>query len=76
MPQKDTMKRTISTQKLSISYERTVVRESDDDERDPTPSYPALRVVTVDGHTVSESTKPLAKCRQVTPFAAKLKRMG
>lgn len=35
---------------------------------DPTPRRPALRVVTTDGHTIEESVRPLAKCRQVTPI--------
>jgi hypothetical protein len=37
-------------------------------ESDPHPSFPHLRVVTTDGKTVEETTKPytLAKCRQVT----------
>lgn len=38
-------------------------------ESDPYPSFGPLRVVTVDGETVGEETRPLAKCRQTTPVS-------
>lgn len=53
----------------AASHRRVVEEYSDhESEDDPTPSYPALRVVTCTGESVSESTKPLvlAKCRQIT----------
>ena len=38
-----------------------------DDSTPPTRHRPGLRIVTTSGETLSESTLPLAKCRQVTP---------
>lgn len=60
-----------------MTYTRTketavtvTVRETEtysgEDSTDPTPRHPALRVVTTDGETVEESTRPLAKCRQLS----------
>jgi hypothetical protein len=39
-----------------------------DDPVPPTPRRPALRVVTTSGETLSESTRPLARSRQVSPI--------
>jgi hypothetical protein len=51
-----------------MSYERILERESDDEERDPTPSFPPMRVVPTDGETVDEITLPLplVKCGAVS----------
>jgi hypothetical protein len=53
-------------QKLELSIDE---RLSDDgDEADPTPSLPpGPAAVETTGVTVSEETRPLAKCRQLTP---------
>jgi hypothetical protein len=59
------MTRTKSVERLSVHYERVVERVSDDEERDPTPSFPPMRVVNTDGETVEETVMPLplVKCR-------------
>lgn len=79
------MKRTTSTEKFQVmSYERSTVTE-DDEERDPTPSFPPMRVVTTDGVTVDECTipldpelamVPLRKCAAVIPFSKTLRRVS
>ncbi len=53
---------------LSLSYERSVERTSDDDDRDPCPSFPPIRVVDTDGEAIDEVTLPLpiVKCRSVS----------
>ncbi len=74
------MTRTISKErmKFSLDYERSVERTSDDDS-DPRPSFPPMRVITTDGETVDECTIPyeepvrLAKC---IPFARTLRRVS
>lgn len=50
------------------SYERVVERESNDDDRDPHPSFPPARVVPTTGETIAETTLPLplVSCRAVT----------
>lgn len=54
---------------FAVTRKRTVEEYSEHEpESDPTPSPRALRVVTTDGHCISESTRPPAKCRQVTPI--------
>ncbi len=61
------MTRTKSTERfnMSLAYERTVERVSDDDDTDPRPSFPPMRVVNTDGQTVDETIIPLpiVKCR-------------
>jgi hypothetical protein len=58
---------------FTATHRRTVEEYSEHEpESDPTPSFPALRVVTVDGETVEESTRPLARCRQVSPVVVPL----
>ena len=78
------MNRTISRESLnlSLSYERSVERTSDDDS-DPHPSFPPMRVVETDGETVDECTVPyepvmvpLRKCAAVIPFARTLRRVS
>jgi hypothetical protein len=54
---------------FTATHSRTVEEYSEHEpERDPTPSLPPLRVVTCDAEVVSESSRPLAKCRQITPI--------
>lgn len=69
------MTRTKSTERfnLSLSYERTVERVSDD-ESDPRPSLPPMRVVTTDGETVDETVLPLpiVKCRALPQRSRKV----
>jgi hypothetical protein len=57
---------------FTVLVRETETYSSDPTSSDPTPRRPALRVVTVDGETIEESTRPLARCRQVSPVVVPL----
>lgn len=55
------------TARSRVTERKTTTDREPEPERDPHPSFPPLRIVVVDGECVDETSRPLAKCRQVTP---------
>lgn len=62
------MFRSRTTENLTLNYSRVVETETSDDDIDPRPSFPPMRVVETDGEAVDEITLPLpiVKCRAVS----------